>query len=144
MVEHVLIRIADLRDEASAEAWQAQHPCLSTCWRRARWLLIRLKLASRSVLALESTQHALVTAARLRGQGFRVVLAGTRLLGVRPPTACVVHLSNRELLRELEMRGIQHDALERQDLLRALCGPSAAAGDGAGRASGRDKVCDHV
>ena len=54
MVTHVLIRLAELREEAAAEEWQAAHPRLTACLRRLRYLRIRGALAWRRLSASRS------------------------------------------------------------------------------------------
>ena len=52
MVEHVLIRLAELKDEAAEEEWEAAHPQLARWHKRLRWL--RIKVCAAAMLHLLS------------------------------------------------------------------------------------------
>ena len=60
-----------------------------------------------------------------------VYLVVTRNFGCRPRRRFVDHrLSNRELMQEMELRGLTHaDCVERTDLLDVLCGPQVEKPD---------------
>lgn len=57
----------------------------------------------------------------------------TRLLGTKGNRQLVSSMTVRQLLAELELRGIDaSDCVEREDLLTALCGPPPAVEPGSG------------
>ena len=127
MVEHLWIRIAELRQEAAIEEWEQKHP-ISTRWlRRLRWLRIRSLLFA---IWLSNTQMALSLLGSLEkfrkqvcALMLRCYLVVTRFIGVRPARASVERLRTRELLAELQARGLANNTcVEREDLLDELCG----------------------
>ena len=64
MVEHVLIRIADLREEAAAEEWQRLHPRSAALRRRLHYLRCRAKLACIRLRETALAQRARAAGAR--------------------------------------------------------------------------------
>ena len=128
MVEHVWIRNAELREEASLEEWQQAHPLLTALSKRLKRLRIRLTLAWRGFLASRTGTELQARAARYRAAlgSFQVacVLAMTRSVGAAPPRSLAESLPTKALLQELELRGLDvSGCVERGDLLEALCGP---------------------
>ena len=84
MVEHVWIRNAELREEASLEEWQRAHPLRTALSKRLKRLRIRLTLAWRSFQASQTGAELQARVARWRAAlGFfqaACVLALTRRL----------------------------------------------------------------
>ena len=78
MVTHVLIRLAELREEAAAEEWQQAHPRLTACLRRLRYLRIRGVLAWRRLAATDAFKNLEARMARWRaalGMGWLMMCA---------------------------------------------------------------------
>ena len=128
MVEFVLIRLAEIRDEAAQEEYDQNNPCQASLRRRVRYLRIKAMLAWRWAIAtpaaLKCRRWAVDAYAWLSAQYSACVLASTRRLGLPLPRAIGASLSIKELLRELELRGEDPAAcVERVDLVNALCGP---------------------
>lgn len=140
MVEHVLIRIADLREEAAAEEWQRLHPRSAALRRRLHYLRCRAKLVcirlretafAQRVHAAGMRQHAC-----LRESARAIALSCLRLLRLAPPRRLVRALTVRQLKAELDARGLGAEAcVERGDLLDLLCGPPAPPGRSEGAAA---------
>lgn len=133
MVEHLWIRIAELRQEAAKEEWEKKHP-LRTLWlRRLNWLRIRYLLFM--VWLSEREKSLLLVAAlgrcrdRYNELALRCYLAITRLASMRPARSRVEQMRSRDLMAELEARGLAHSGcVERDDLIEALCGPRGDRG----------------
>ena len=135
MVEFVLIRLAEIRDEAAQEEWDAAHPHQASLRRRLRWLKIKATLACQWAAATPPAVHCRRRALRLRAwlsaHYTVLVLLFTRRLGVPPPRALAEQLPIKGLLLELELRAGSRGSLrmvpargtERIDLINALCGP---------------------
>lgn len=127
MVEHIWIRLAELREEAKREEWEQKHPRQALLARYTRYFRIRMKLAVLWFLALAFVRRCISfylascdMALRLHT---RAHLSVTRVIGVRPSRSVCTALGVKELLSECQMRGAQYEhCLEREELLCALCG----------------------
>ena len=80
------------------------------------------------LLERECSRRIIEYALRLQTLSAATFLAAyigiTRLLQVRPARGQVDHMRTKELIAELQARGIDHrECVEREDLLEALCGP---------------------
>lgn len=128
MVEFVLIRLAEIRDEAAQEEWDKAHPCQAALRKRLRWLRIKtmlaVKWAAATPPALRFRRKAADCHAWLQAQYVAAALVATRRLGVPLPRAVGEQLPIKALLMELELRGGDPaSCVERSDLMNALCGP---------------------
>ena len=127
MVEHAWVRIAELKQEAAFESWEAANPRLAQLRRVLRWLRIRwlnrLKDARESERGKQIEQRLRTLWAAAQTRALRGYLTATRWGGCRPNRKRALSLSTRALIEELERRGIdREDCVERRDLLDALCG----------------------
>ncbi len=131
MVEHIWIRLAELKEEAALEEWRARHPRAYACLECARRLRIRWLLLRQDLLRQECTQVAVAKLAavqqRARNACLSLYLGATRLVG-RPPTRNVVReLRTAALLEECKRRNLDStECVEREDLLDLLCGGPVA------------------
>ena len=125
MVEHAWVRIAELREDAAWEEWELANPKLAALRKKMR--LQRIRLLNRWIefrqsergQRLDQQLRAYSAAANLW------YLAATRCF-FRPSRARAAQLSNKQLMVELDARGIDRDdCVERRDLLDALCGESS-------------------
>ena len=130
MVEHAWVRIAELREDAAWEEWELAHPRVARLRRTLRLARIRAlnqwidfrKSPRGQHLELRFREHAAV----MRQGALRAYLGVTRTCGCRPSRARAAQLTTRQLIDELNMRGIEHDdCVERRDLLDALCGEAS-------------------
>uniref|UniRef100_A0A7S4FAQ3 Uncharacterized protein n=1 Tax=Chrysotila carterae TaxID=13221 RepID=A0A7S4FAQ3_CHRCT len=129
MVEFVLIRLADLRDEAEAEQWQQRHPCRAALAKRLRYVYVRSKLMlkwARGTAAAAAISHAM-----LQGQATASYIAVACILTLSrwarqsPPRVVADTMGVKALRAEIEKRGLRSDAcIDRADLIDVLCGPS--------------------
>jgi hypothetical protein len=145
MVEHVLIRLAEIRAEAAQDEWERSHPCRLCLQRRLRRWWIQAKLAGlwlSSRPAVQNTRAAAVVQRKHMHQvGIGLVLRATRLVGMRPPRSLVLGQSVKTLITELELRGCSSEAcVEKSDLLDVLCGPASSCMKHRGHPSGADAV----
>uniref|UniRef100_A0A7S0LLZ7 Uncharacterized protein n=1 Tax=Coccolithus braarudii TaxID=221442 RepID=A0A7S0LLZ7_9EUKA len=127
MVEHVLIRLADLREEAAMEEWVQQHPRRAALAKLAKWARIKCMLVYKCAKDSRAARRATNSCNRTRANVFfwflSLVLLTSRWLGVRPPRALAHELSTKSLLAEIKLRGLDSETcLNRCDLLDALCG----------------------
>ena len=113
MVEHVLIRLADLREEEALEQWARQHPLRERVRRSVRWLCIRLMLALRWVRSsppwLRASEACSTAHTRLYLTMLSLVMRVSRGLTLPPPRKLASQLSTKRLLAELELRGVGVD-----------------------------------
>ncbi|KAL1515319.1 hypothetical protein AB1Y20_001950 [Prymnesium parvum] len=131
MVEHLWIRLAELREEAALEEWRRKHPLQTALLHRLRRLRIRGLLLLLLLREQPAFQRIASRASALRSwlaqTAVRWYLRGSRWVRVVPDRRWVEHLRVRELMAELEARGIGYsDCVEKEDLLEALCGPCPA------------------
>ena len=132
MVEHAWVRIAELKAEAEAEAWQEAHPRLARLRKQLRYLYVRYLNWLKDFRESENGQHLAERVQHLKAAALRAYLVMTRLGGCRPRRARVLHLSTRQLISELDARAIDHDdCIERRELLDALCGEADESYDDA-------------
>ena len=134
MVEHAWVRIAELKADAELEEWEAAHPLRTRLRRLLKWLRIRLLIRLKEFQESERGARLMQTAHGLKLGGatslLRLYFAVTRCGGCRPARARALRLSTRQLVEELDARGIERSGcVERSDLLDALCGEADAFGD---------------
>lgn len=130
MVEHIWIRLAELREVAANEEWDSRNPRLAR-WRRSlRFWHVRCKLLCKWLREQETAQKV---TANLRERRQRMehsaVLCHLLLTrcGCQPLRILVSRLSTKELKEEMAARGLDDsDCIEREDLLDVLCGPRPA------------------
>ena len=128
MVEHLWVRIAELKAEAALEAWEAAHPRLARALRVARYWRIRWLNLLKDFAESERGQRLARRVEDLRAAALHGYLAATRLCGCRPSRRRVSGLSTRQLILELDLRGIpRDDCVERCDLLDELCGEATSS-----------------
>lgn len=131
MVEHLWIRLADIKEEAADEEWRASHPRLAR-WRKSyRYWRAQVKILVKWVLEQERTQRWLTllqhSRERVESTALHSYLLLTRWGRCQPARRLALRLSVKELIAELNSRGLDHDGmLERAELLDALCGPEPA------------------
>ena len=128
MVEFVLIRLAEIRDDAAQEEWEKAHPRRASLRRSLRWLRIKGKLvckwAAATPPAVQCRRAAVLVHVWLNAQYSSFILASTRRFGLPLPRSVAEQLSVKALLLELELRGGNPaSCLERCDLIDAMCGP---------------------
>ena len=129
MVEHIWIRIAEIREQAAEEEWIEAHPHM-TRWRsHLRYIRVCFLLARKRILEHDRVQtcqaRAVAFSERASLSALALYLVVIRHLGCRP-RRWLLHqrLSNRELKHEIELRGLDHtQCVEKSDLLEILCGP---------------------
>ena len=130
-VEHLWIRLADLREEAADEEWEARNPRWARFRTSFRYWRAQFKLALKWVSEREQTQLWLIRCRHGREcvehRALQLYLVLTRC-GCKPLRRLISQLSTKDLLLELGARGLDDrtDLLERDDLLDALCGPRPA------------------
>ena len=131
MVEHLWIRLADIKEEAADEEWRASHPRLAR-WRTSyRYWRAQVKILVKWVLEQERTQRWLAllqhSRERVESTALHSYLFLTRWGRYQPARRLASRLSVKDLIAELNSRGLDHDGmLERAELLDALCGPEPA------------------
>ena len=130
MVEHAWVRIAELREDAANEEWEANNPRLAWLRKTLRWLYIRWLNRLKEFRESERGEQLRKFNADKAAQLLSIYLAVTRCGGCRPTRARVRHLSTRSLLNELDQRGIDRsECVERSELLDVLCGEAGAEDD---------------
>jgi hypothetical protein len=150
MVEHLWIRLAELREEAAEEEWQRRHPRL-TRWRsRCNRLRVRLLLLRKGLAEIERVRHWLELLqsgrSRMDRASVSLYLLVTRMLGYAPARDFVgPRLSTRELIEELVSRNMDHaECVEREDLLDMLCGPKPMRAEASSDRSIGEYEVEHI
>ena len=124
MVEHIWIRLAELREDAVLEEWEAKRPCLARWRRRYMYWRVQCLLLLKEARESERGQRLHDFTRAMFAHWLRLYLALTRCVGRRPSRRQVQTLSTRGLISELDERNIDRSScVERGDLLDALCGP---------------------
>ena len=132
MVEHAWVRIAEIKEEAIREEWEQQNPRRVWLQKAMRRLRIRAVNHLIDFLASERGKKMTQHKEQLRRLLLRFYLRVTRVFGCRPKRSYVLKLSTKQLIDEMDDRGLDHDeCVEKSDLLDALCG-AVASGDDAG------------
>ena len=130
MVEHLWIRLAELREEAAHEEWEARHPRYARAHKYWRYWRAQFKCFVRWLVERQATQRIVAQASHARERAERrailTYLVLTRCGRIQPARSLIMRLSNKELLDELDARGLERDdCVERIDLLDLLCGPTS-------------------
>jgi hypothetical protein len=128
MVEHLWIRLAELKEEAREEEWEAHHPRQARARQLLRKLRVRYLLLRKAFVEHPRVQRLLSWSACARDQLVHrstiIYLALLRLMHMPPARERLTKLTTREIIDEIDRRGLDHSAcLERDDLLHVLCGP---------------------
>ena len=123
MVEHAWVRIAELKEEAALEEWQAAHPRLVWLLKTLRWLRIRWLNRVKEFRESERGKRLANLALEAQSSMLFGYLRCTRFFGCRPKRRRVMHLTTKQLIEELDRRALDRtECVERSDLLDALCG----------------------
>ena len=131
MVEHAWVRIAELKEDAAFEEWEAANPRLARLRKSVRWLRIRwlnwLKDFRESERGQRWEGELQLQRLTWLARALHSYLVITRWGGCRPSRQRVLRLSTRALIEELDLRGIgRGDCVERSELIDALCGQASA------------------
>ena len=129
MVEHLWIRLAELREEAALENWRAAHPRAHRALEAVRRARIRCKLARKWLLEQPAAPAVQRQLQRVPELLLRLYLCATRWVGRQPSRARVAGLRTGALMAECQLRGLDSACcVEREDLLELLCGPAPLLG----------------
>ena len=127
MGEFVLITLADLRDKEAQEEYTRRHPWRAFASARWRRIAVKVKLKASTTCSHVSKSTAAANCRRLWTSFWTAVvgliLLLTRWFNFRVPHRLAKDLSIQELLLELELREVDHHALEKRELIESLCGP---------------------
>lgn len=129
MVEHIWIRLAELKEDAANEEWALKHPRLARANRLLHYYVVQAKIfrkwCGEQQAVIKMILHLRAWQEQCARRLLFIYLMISRWYDFQPRRHLVSVLSTKELIAELTLRGIDHSAcVERIDLLDALCGPA--------------------